>query len=243
MPDGFCFIHIPRPTGRGGGVGFIYNSKFKVLNIKIKTFPTFECIKIKFVFNNSSFAFAQIYRPPSNSEASFLSDFSNLLEILSSFTSSVFISGDFNIHVDRPSNFYTVKLLELIHSFNLHQLVSFPTHVHGHTLDLFICAQDSKLLSNCIPVSVGLSDHSAVLCRIATEDTPVRPKDSPRTLRNFKSFNSVQFCNDVLSIGLLAVTDVPLDLYLNVFNSTLGKILDIHAPFKTFNTTNETNSF
>ena len=28
LPDGFCFIHIPRPTGRGGGVGFIYNLKF-----------------------------------------------------------------------------------------------------------------------------------------------------------------------------------------------------------------------
>ena len=104
-----------------------------------------------------------------------------------------------------------------------------------------MCAQDSKLLSNCSPVSVGFSDHSAVLCRIATEDTPVRPKDSPRTLRNFKSFNSVQFCNDVLSSGLLAVKDVPLDLYLNVFNSTLGKILDNHAPFKTFNTTNRQN--
>ena len=78
-------------------------------------------------------------------------------------------------------------------------------------------------------------------CQIhnATEDPHVRPEKSPRTLRNFKSFNSAQFCKE--SSGLLAVTDVPLDLYLNVFNSTLGKILDIHAPFKTFNTTNRQN--
>jgi hypothetical protein len=121
-----------------------------------------------------------------------------------------------------------VKLLELIHSFNLHQLVSFPTHIRGHTLDLFICAQDCKLFSDCIPVSVGFSDHSAVLCRIATEGPHGRPEKSPRTLRNFKSFNSAQFCNDILSSGLLAVTDVPL-------------ILDNHAPFKTFNTTNRQN--
>ena len=25
LPDGFSFIHIPRPTGRDGGVGFIYD--------------------------------------------------------------------------------------------------------------------------------------------------------------------------------------------------------------------------
>ena len=235
LPDGFSFIHIPRPTGRGGGVGFIYKSELKVLQFKMKTVPTFECILIKFVVKNTSFAFAQIYRPPSSSEAAFLSDFSGLLEILASFTSNVHISGDFNIHIDQPSNFYTVKLLDLIHSFNLHQLVSFPTHIHGHTLDLFICSNDSKLLSDCVPVSVGFSDHCAVLCRIATQDSHVRPMEYLKTLRNFKAFNAAKFCNDVQSSGLLAVTDVPLDLYLNVFNSTLGKILDNHAPFKSFN--------
>ncbi|MGK2863852.1 MAG: RNA-directed DNA polymerase [Chitinophagaceae bacterium] len=134
-----------------------------------------------------------------------------------------------------------MKLLELIHSFNLHQLVSFPTHVHGHTLDLFICSQDSKLASDCIPVSVGFSDHCAVLCHIATQDPHVRPKEFPRTLRNFKRFNAAKFCHEVQSSGLLAVRDVPLDLYLNAFNSTLGKILDNHAPFKTFNCSNRQN--
>ncbi|MGK2863853.1 MAG: endonuclease/exonuclease/phosphatase family protein [Chitinophagaceae bacterium] len=98
VPDGFSFTHIPRPTGRGGGVGFIYKSELKVLNFKMNAFPTFECIVIKFVFNNTSFAFAQIYRPPCNSEAAFLSDFSGLLEILSSFTSNVYISEEISTY-------------------------------------------------------------------------------------------------------------------------------------------------
>ena len=44
---------------------------------------------------------------------------------------------DFNIHIDLPS-LNTRSFMDVLQTYALHQHVSFPTHVHGHWLDLFI---------------------------------------------------------------------------------------------------------
>ena len=48
------------------------------------------------------------------------------------------IAGDFNFHINNPLNRDAGRFLDLIHSVNLHQHVSVPTHQSGHTLDLLL---------------------------------------------------------------------------------------------------------
>ena len=48
----------------------------------------------------------------------------------------VILAGDFNIHVDDPSNKSAAEFLNTTESFNLAQHVTGPTHTHGHTLEL-----------------------------------------------------------------------------------------------------------
>jgi hypothetical protein len=48
------------------------------------------------------------------------------------------ITGDFNFHVDIPTDRDAIKFLDILESYCLEQHVVGPTHVDGHTLDLII---------------------------------------------------------------------------------------------------------
>ena len=69
------------------------------------------------------------------------------------------IAGDFNIHMDVPSNSDTKKMQTLLHSMNLINHVSVPTHVSGHTLDLIITRSDGELNVSNIKGGDYISDH------------------------------------------------------------------------------------
>ena len=60
---------------------------------------------------------------------------------LSSIKSSYYICGDFNIHVDVPDG-DGYKFMTFLDSCDLKQLVSQPTHLHGHILDLILSPSD-----------------------------------------------------------------------------------------------------
>ena len=59
-----------------------------------------------------------------------------------------------------------------------------------------------------------------------------RPREIFRRLRVFKNFDSTAFCCDLIDTGLNYVTDVSLDLYVNVFHSTVSVLLDTYAPWR-----------
>src|SRR5213083_3371372 len=78
---------------------------------------------------------------------SFSSEFSTLLEDLISSPSELIITGEFNFHVDDPNSSSGSSFLSLLDTFGLSQLVSFPAHTAGHTLDLLI-TRSSTLFSD-----------------------------------------------------------------------------------------------
>ena len=81
----------------------------------------------------------------------------NLLENMSSFPGELFSLGDFNLHLDSPSN-HTNTFTD----FGLRQHADFPTRIHGHWLDLFITRTTCDLIKTVHP-SDGLSDHMSVI--------------------------------------------------------------------------------
>ena len=50
----------------------------------------------------------------------------------------LYITGDFNFHVDNPDKSYAKELLSLLDTFGLTQHVQEPNHSCGHTLDLVV---------------------------------------------------------------------------------------------------------
>jgi len=239
-PDGYTCMHVPRPEGRGGGVAFIYRSSFEFRVLKYPLFSSFELIVGKLVCKSSSFIFANIYRPPSVSVNVFLDEFSSFLEEIGTNPSDIFLSGDFNLHVDETEP-KAVRFLNLLDLFDLKQFVSFATHEAGHTLDLFIsrCSTSDKI-SNFLSTIVTSSDHMAISCNIAIPTTS-RPAQTTKRLRLFKNFSATVFTRDLLDSGINYISDIDLDLYTNSFMTTIKALLDRHAPWKTVKCSTKVN--
>ena len=68
----------------------------------------------------------------------FMDEFEDMVGDYMIHPSDVMITGDFNIHVDDPSDNSANRLKQILSSAGLTQHVTEPTHVRGHCLDLLI---------------------------------------------------------------------------------------------------------
>ena len=159
-PPGFSLFHCPRPSGRGGGVAFLVRETFKVEIIHTPKFMSFEVICILVKHSSITANFICIYHPPGCANM-FFDEFPNFLENTLQFQDELYIFGDFNIHLDKPS-VNTTSFLDILDTFSLHQHVTFPTHIYGHWLDLFTTRSNCKHVK-AVSSSDGVSDHLTVL--------------------------------------------------------------------------------
>ena len=90
-------------------------------------------------------------------------EFGSLLEQYVTDSSSLLITGDFNLHVDNNLDRSSQDFLALIDSFNLKQHVCSPTHRAGHILDLLMTRDDDRLVTSVSTHDAAFSDHFVVL--------------------------------------------------------------------------------
>ena len=82
----------------------------------------------------SKVSFFNIYRPPPSSSffskpfSCFLDEFTFFLSTAATTPHEFLLIGDFNLHLDNPSDHFTSQFLSVLSSFNLTQHVDFPTH-------------------------------------------------------------------------------------------------------------------
>ena len=79
-------------------------------------------------------------------------------------TEVLLIAGDFNFHVDCPSDPDAKAFANLLHTFGLIQHVQVPTHSSGHTLDLIITRSVNDIMTTSPRTTCNLSDHSFIEC-------------------------------------------------------------------------------
>ena len=182
-----------------------------------------------------------IYRPPPSSStkcrshvsfSTFLTEFHEFLSTVCTTPHNFIITGDFNIHLDNPSNSDTQGFLCLLHDFNLIQHVSFPTHISSHhTLDLVLTLGNSPLnpIVSWSPITV--SDHFPVLSSLSVS-APPPPNLVTRHFRCLNSVNIGKFSRDILASNLITHPPTGLSDLVNSYNSTLSSLLNKHAPIK-----------
>ena len=188
-PTGYKFLHQPRETGRGGGVGlllkdiFIAQRNFTINGI----FTTFEHINVSVKSSGCCLDIIVIYRPPSTSIDQFIDEFGIILEQVVLSSGYLLIVGDFNIHIDDLGNPESAKFLALIESFDLKQMVSSSTQIDGHSLDLVVVRNSEPLgpVVNIETIDPALSDHLAVKFKIPITKQPFKRKMIK--YRNYKS--------------------------------------------------------
>ena len=111
--------------------------------------------------------------------------------------------------------------------FNLKNVVSFPTHVHQHTLDLILDDRDDPILQL---VTKGhlLLDHNFIHMTLAIS----RPKPDKvcKTFRKLQQINHQELRDDI--IHELVPDTIQLAGLVQNYNRTLRQLLDKHAPAK-----------
>ena len=84
-----------------------------------------------------------IYRIPSMSVINFCGELTSIMEdTINLEQGRLLFVGDFNIHMDEPTQPDTITFLDWLESFNLRNHVTFSTHQSKHTLDLVITEQN-----------------------------------------------------------------------------------------------------
>ena len=213
--------------GLGGGVGFFLNENIKFKILDSPTYTSFENIVIGIGSSTSPFTIACVYRPPGSCSDEFFDQFLNLFEYLSSVSSSSFMCGDFNIHVDTTSSDST-KFLSCLDLCNITQHVRTPTHLHGHILDLVLTPTEPTVVSN-VRVGGFFSDHAVVHGQLDLL-SPSAPKSNTVTFRRYHKINMQSLLCDLANCSFDASPGSTVSALYEQYIRDLSGLLDKHAP-------------
>ena len=234
----YSFVHVPRESGKGGGVGVFYSKQLSITMNSDNVFKSFEHINLNVVSGKLNTHLIVIYRPlPSKKNklttSMFFTEFHDLLELMSQHEQPLLIAGDFNFHLDDTTNCDTIKFMDILDSANLSQHVLGSTHRKGHTLDLIITQHNSNLVTDVRILNDVFSDHQVVTCKLNCPRPPL--SKIPLTFRSTKQLNGDVFIatlkESLANQDLSVKTDI--DKMVDIYNSTLKDIYDKLAPVQT----------
>ena len=231
----FSALEIPRQHKKGGGVLLLYRKSFEVSLISNASFESYEHLDLSINYGKSNTRLLIVYRPPPSKDngftgSMFLDEFSKHLELLALDSNRpLVIVGDFNYHMDDNFDQAAKRFADLIDSVNLCQHVNSPTHRNGHTLDLIITRATENLVQDVNVHSEFYSDHRVITCSL----NHPKPPRSDVTVTHRSILDREKFSCDIIdsfSHGSGCRDDV--NALVSIYNDTLLKIYDKHAPFK-----------
>ena len=236
---GWKIISNPRKYRTGGGIAILYKSSLELkCNTKVTKYKSFQVMESLLKTNNGMVRLVNVYRPGYSKKArdtqcDFLKEFEDYLNNLSQKQGEPILAGDFNFHMEKPSENYPKKLQQLFDEFSLHQHVPLePTHEDGGTLDLILTHErfKSKLQAPTIIPPSTTSDHFLVL--VDADLTPNQiEKVNLTNYRRFKDINIEEFKCDLMNSNLQDFNkDIPADEAINLYDSVLTQLMDKHCP-------------
>ena len=113
---------------------------------------------------------------------------------------------------------------------NLRRHVYFPTHVHGHWLDLLITKRSSNS-SKSVFLAAGISDHLAVISEI--EDCKTKLNKEKISFRKINKIDYESFHSDIINSDLVKKPKKKLTALCQQYDYVLGSVLDKYAPVST----------
>jgi len=224
--DGYACVRGDSESNRTGGV-LLYVDK----SIKFEIMATDNCernwwtVTIKISDKHYRGSLMLVYHSPSGSDASFI-DFleetcnNNLLN------GSVIIMGDFNIDM-KTKNYCQNKLIRVMNSVGLKQLVSEPTRIVNTSETIIDLVFTNEELEVVVRHEPKITDHSIVMLY-----WNVKVKEAEnRTIvcRNYKRMNVEKFM-EIIDNSVNVIEDNNVDALANLTVNAIVKCLDKVAP-------------
>ena len=162
-----------------------------------------------------------------------LDEFSIYLENVVMCPEILIITGDFNFHENYSTNSDANTFTELLETFGLlqYKIISLPTHVSGHILDLVITRSSDDICICSIHISsLRISDHNFVHAKFSI----TRPHLSVEKVkfRKIKQINGESFKSDLKASDLCTTSRSNLDDMVKCYDETMTDLLESHAPLK-----------
>ena len=225
--NGYKISVANRKNRIGGGIALTYRTGVNMRKITSGMSRCFEYGIWKLIFKNITLNILGIYRPPSlSTPAQFVSEFCLFMEETIPKYSNLLILGDFNLHINEETSAIS-DFKDSLFAMGLEQHVDFSTHVGGNSLDLVITEVVGGVEVLSCQTDVFISDHCVV--KIITNVKKENIKSQTVSRRNFKDIDKSAFGHDLNEISI-ECEDV--NAYVQQFETTIGSILDKHAPIK-----------
>jgi len=142
-----------------GGVVVLSTSSKRLTQLDLDVnIGSFEMLCVRLTSVSSSCVAVLIYRPPSASVFVFISELVDILDRVVTFSNTLFVVGDVNIHLERDEAM-TIQFIDDLNARGLVYHVTPPTHG--------IVVTRSDLPAPSIDViNIGLSDHRLLQWRV-----------------------------------------------------------------------------
>jgi Endonuclease-reverse transcriptase len=216
-------------NGIGGGLAFYIKDSIEILSIspELGDFNQYSSISIN--TRNGPLNLLLIYRPPSSNKE----NFNQLLHLLQFTSKNTIIMGDFNMPgIDWDTEQATGQgrvMLDVIAAAGLEQLIRFPTHKKGNTLDLLISDCPDKIISIEDAGCLGNSDH----CMIVTDVEVKMSKTVPVPKINWRKGDFAAIRDELECTDWNFLTSCSdLNEAWNMFKNRLTALVDTFVPRK-----------
>ena len=228
----------------GGGLAVLYKSHITVKNFSSEFFSygfkTFEFICCNIEVDGGVIKLANIYRLGYSNKhrytpLMFLEEFDSFLQHYLTLPGHNLLCGDFNFHVEKTSDYYAKRFIDLLSMYNLQQHVDARTHKKNGTLDLVI--DENQAVSSIQDVFVDevfdLSDHFPVCFTVPCHVEPPSNKSVTVSTRNVHNLNLDDFRNDLRDSDVCCpakYSHLTSDASVILYNETLSSLFDKHCP-------------
>ncbi|XP_061913456.1 uncharacterized protein LOC133656385 [Entelurus aequoreus] len=141
--------------------------------------------------------------------------------------------GDFNIHMNTPSDPQCVALQTIIDSCGLTQIIHEPTHRNGNTIDLVLVRGVTTSKVMILPYTKVMSNHYLIKFEVLTHCQQANNNNNCYSGRNINAATTMTLA-DLLPLVMAPFPNYvgSIDNLTNNFDDDLREIIDSIAPLK-----------
>ena len=236
LKDAGYKLHHAFREKRGGGVAIVYKNNMTVKDggASCDRYLSFEYAFVTITLQTKQrMVLVCIYRNQEITFSIFQDELSSFIEQTVFKGDSTVIVGDFNVWVDDEEDQDAKKLLTLMSTYGLNQLVHEPTHRGGHTLDhIYINEFQIQITHEVINDTLGLTtDHFPIVLGIPS--TSVQANTRTIHYRKLQDVDMHAFRNDLQQSYEKFDEESNFEQSFAQYRETTSSVVNNHAPVLT----------